>query len=65
MRLVGHVLTYLTLVHQYGGVPFKDHNTTGTEETALPRTSSDDIFNFIIKECDDIKDKIIEDYAGK
>ena len=56
---------YFTLVRQYGGVPFKDHNTTGTEETALPRTSSDDIFNFIIKECDDIKDKIIEDYAGK
>lgn len=56
---------YFTLVRQYGGVPFKNHNTTGTEETALPRTSSDDIFNFIIKECDDIKDKIIEDYAGK
>jgi hypothetical protein len=53
---------YFTLVRQYGGVPFKNHNTTGTEETALPRTSSDDIFNFIIKECDDIKDKIIEDY---
>lgn len=56
---------YYTLVRQYGGVPFKVHNTTGTEETALPRTSADEIFNFIISECDDIKDKIIEDYAGK
>ena len=56
---------YYTLVRQYGGVPFKVHNTTGSEETALPRTSADEIFNFIISECDDIKDKIIEDYAGK
>ena len=56
---------YFTLVRQFGGVPFKEHNTTGSEETALPCTSADEIFNFINSECDDIKDKIIEDYAGK
>lgn len=55
---------YYTLVRQYGGVPFKEHNTTGDVETALPRSSADDIFNFIDRECDDIEDKIIEDYAG-
>ena len=55
---------YFTLVRQYGGVPFKEHNTTGTEESSLPRTSADEIFAFINSECDDIKDKIIEDYAG-
>lgn len=55
---------YYTLVRQYGGVPFKIHNTTGTEETALPRVTADSIFNFIASECDDIKDKIIEDYSA-
>ena len=55
---------YFTLVRQYGGVPFKTHNTTGTEETALPRTSADEIFDFIANECDSIKDKIIEDYSA-
>jgi len=55
---------YYTLVRQYGGVPFKTHNTTGEEETALPRTSADEIFQFIISECDDIKDKIIADYTN-
>ena len=55
---------YYTLVRQYGGVPFKTHNMTGEEETALPRTSADEIFQFIISECDDIKDKIIADYTN-
>lgn len=55
---------YFTLVRQYGGVPFKIHNTTGSEETMLPRTNADEIFDFISEECDSIKDKIIDDYAG-
>ena len=55
---------YFTLVRQYGGVPFKTHNTVGTEETALPRTEADKIFAFIINECDSIKDKIIDDYSA-
>lgn len=55
---------YFTLVRQYGGVPFKEHNTTGTEETTLPRSSADEIFAFINNECDSIKDKIIEDYSS-
>lgn len=55
---------YFTLVRQYGGVPFKEHNTTGSEETALPRSSADDIFAFINSECDAIKDSIIADYSS-
>ena len=55
---------YFTLLRQYGSVPFKTTNTTGTEETALPCTNADDIFNFITKECDAIKDSIIEDYSA-
>lgn len=54
---------YYILVRQYGAVPFKTTNTTGTEETALPRTSTDEIFQFIQDECDSIKDKIVVDYT--
>lgn len=55
---------YYTLLRQYGSVPFKVHNTTGSEETALPCTNADEIFAFIAKECDEIKDEIIEDYSA-
>lgn len=55
---------YYTLVRQYKNVPFKVHNTTGDAETALPCTPSDEIFKFIIDECDSIKDKIIADYTN-
>lgn len=56
---------YFTLVRQYGAVPFKIHNTTGDEETAMPCTSADSIFAFINTECDSIKDKIIADYDAE
>lgn len=55
---------YYTLVRQYKNVPFKTHNMAGDVETALPCTSSDVIFDFIAKECDEIKDSIIEDYTN-
>ena len=54
---------YYTLVRQYGAVPFKTTNTTGDVETAMPRTSADDIYNFIQTECDAIKDSIVADYT--
>ena len=54
---------YYNLVRQYGAVPFKVHNGTGDEDTALPCTSATEIFNFIQSECDDIKDLIVTDYT--
>ena len=54
---------YFTLVRQYGDLPFKEHNMSGAEEAALPRTSSDEIFDFIDKECAEIQDKITRDYT--
>lgn len=54
---------YFTLVRQYGAVPFKEHNTNGEEESALPCTSADQIFAFIQRECDAIKDSIVADYT--
>lgn len=55
---------YFTLVRQYKNVPFKTVNVAGDVETALPCTSSDEIFAFIEKECDAIKDSIIPDYTN-
>lgn len=54
---------YFNLVKTYGGVPLIDRVMSADEVNSLPRSSSDDIFRFIIQECDDIKDKIVEDYS--
>ena len=55
---------YFNLVRQYGDVPFTDHFLSADESNALSRTPAKDIFDYIISECDDIKDLIIEDYAN-
>lgn len=53
---------YFLLVRQYGDVPLKTTNMDAGEANNLPRTSADDIFQFIDDECAAIKDSIIEDY---
>lgn len=55
---------YFLLVRQYGDVPFSDHVLTADESNALPRTPAQDIFDYIIAECDTVKDSIIADYAN-
>lgn len=55
---------YFNLVKAYGGVPLIDHVMTAEEVNQLSRSSADEIFKFIIAECDDIKDKIVENYSG-
>lgn len=54
---------YFNLVKTYGGVPLIDHVMTAEEVYQLSRNSSDEVFKFIIEECDDIKDKIVENYS--
>jgi len=54
---------YFNLVKAYGGVPLIDHVMTAEEVNLLSRSSADEIFKFIIAECDDIKDKIVENYS--
>ena len=54
---------YFNLVRQYGDVPFTDHFMSADESNSLGRTPAKDIFDYIISECDEIKDLIIEDYA--
>ncbi len=54
---------YFILNRQYGGVPLIDHEMSLEETNSLSRNTSDEIFDFIFKECNDIKDKIIVDYS--
>ena len=54
---------YFNLVKTYGGVPLIDRIMTPDEVNSLSRSSSDDIFQFIISECDAIKDSIVADYS--
>ncbi|EKJ89493.1 SusD-like protein P2 [Bacteroides finegoldii] len=54
---------YFNLVRQYGDVPFTDHVMTPAEANTLSRKPAQEVFNYIIDECDNIKDEIIEDYS--
>lgn len=55
---------YFGLVRQYGGVPLMDHVMNADETNGLKRNSADEVFAFIDKECDAIKDSIIVDYTS-
>ena len=55
-------LFYFTLVRQYGGVPMVTPEMSIDEANSVSRSSSDDVFRFIISECADIQDKIIKDH---
>lgn len=54
---------YFTLVRQYGGVPIVGENMTPEEINVLSRSSSDEVFKYVIDECNAIKDLIIKDYS--
>lgn len=54
---------YFNLVKQYGDVPLLTREATAAEVNTLTRTPADDVFKFIITECNDIQDKIIADYS--
>lgn len=54
---------YFNLARQYGDVPFTDKTLNTSEVNTLSRTPVQEIFKYIISECDAIKDKIIADYT--
>lgn len=54
---------YFNLVRQYGDVPFVDRMLSAEESNELSRRPAQEIFDYIIAECDEIKDLIIEDYS--
>ena len=54
---------YFNLVRQYGAVPFTKEVLTDQQANSLGRTSADDIFKFIVGECDAICDSLPADYS--
>ena len=54
---------YFYLARQYGAVPFTDHVLTTGEVNSLERRPAEEIFDYVISECDAIKDLIVEDYG--
>ena len=54
---------YFNLVRQYGDVPFADHFLGADESNTLSRRPASEVFDYIISECDEIKDLIVEDYS--
>ena len=54
---------YFLLVRQYGGVPLITSNMTADEANVQPRATADEVFDFIDRECEAIKDSITKDYG--
>lgn len=54
---------YFNLVRQYGDVPFTDHVLTAAESNTLTRRPAQEIFDYIISECEEIENLIVEDYS--
>ena len=55
---------YFLMVRMFGGVPLITTSMDANEINSQPRKTSDEIFQFIISECDAIKDLIVKDYAN-
>ena len=55
---------YFNLVRQYGGVPIIDMNMAAADVNNQPRKTSDEIFQYIFDECNEVKDSIIKDYTN-
>lgn len=54
---------YFYLVRQYGGVPIVKEGMSLEEINSLSRSTSDEVFQYIISECNDIKDVITKDHT--
>src|SRR5574344_1047694 len=56
---------YFNLVRQYGGVPLIKQTTPAAEINKMSRNTSDEVFRYIIDECNAVQDSIIKDYANE
>ena len=54
---------YFNLVRQYGGVPIVTPEMGTAQINSLSRNTSDEVYEYIFTECDEIKDHIIKDYG--
>ena len=55
---------YFTLVRAYGDVPFTTEVLTEAEANSISRTASNEIFDFIVKECDAVASELPISYNG-
>ena len=55
---------YFLLVRAYGDVPFTMQVLTDVEANSMTRTSAKTIFEFIVSECEAVKDKLPVTYYG-
>ena len=55
---------YFNLVRQYGGVPIVTPDMTTAQINSLKRNTSDEVYQYIIDECDAVKDSIVKDYTN-
>ncbi|WP_071150509.1 RagB/SusD family nutrient uptake outer membrane protein [Bacteroides ndongoniae] len=55
---------YFLLVRAYGDVPFTTEVLTEEEANSLGRTSADEVFDFIISECDAVASELPVSYYG-
>lgn len=55
---------YFTLVRAYGDVPFTTEVQTEAEANSISRTASNEIFDFIVKECDAVAPELPISYNG-
>ena len=56
---------YFNLVRQYGGVPLIKQTTAAAEINKMGRSTSDEVFQYIMDECNAVKDSIIKDYSNE
>lgn len=58
---------YFELIKRYGGVPLVKHSLTLNDNLKIPRSDFDSCVNYIVAECDAVKDKVQIDWvkAGK
>lgn len=54
---------YFRLLREYGGVPLVTKTLTPEEANSVERNSEDEIFDFILSECDNIVDSLPVNYA--
>ena len=54
---------YFCLARQYGGVPIVKEDMSIEEINTMSRSTADEVFEYIISECNAIQDKIIADYT--
>ena len=55
---------YFCLVRQYGDVPLVTEEITAEEANSVTRTPADEVFEFIMDECQEIQSLITEDYSN-